>query len=430
MDMVKKNIVSILCGVVALLAIIAIFWPISGMAASLQAKVTQSKTNYYDKIQALRTAKRRLPITNPLDPNAEQPPLNQFPTEEVIKQGEAARDAVARMSQQMEQLAVEKNRHVPLLPMSVTNPPDAYAFKNAYLQALGMVPPTANNTEVASIKSTLQSVTPPNQDEINAEAAHIFDAEFRTRIIIINGQPSNKPQVEQQFNQMKEKLPEKMRRERAEKYKIYLEPDALEYSHALGVSETKPATPEQMWYAQNMLWIDQDVCDAIARINQSAKNILDAPVKQLAKISLPEDDKQYITLQSSGAPTTGDTAVTLTDDFIAGKAYNLSETGRISNPVYDVIHFMVDMNVDARKVPRIIAELQRGKLITVYTAETRVIDAAAAVDDGYVYGDAPMVNLRLSCEELFLRGWTVGKDPAKDALMPVGVEQVLGIGAQ
>jgi hypothetical protein len=92
-----------------------------------------------------------------------------------------------------------------------------------------------------------------------------------------------------------------------------------------------------------------------------------------------------------------------------------------------VLHFEVEMNVDARKVPAIIAELQRGKLLTVYTADTKVVDARAAIDDGYVYGDAPVVNLRLLCEELMMRGWTVGKDPAKDALMPNSVELTLGI---
>jgi len=175
------------------------------------------------------------------------------------------------------------------------------------------------------------------------------------------------------------------------------------------------------------LWIDQDVCAAIAQINAKAQNIMDAPVKQLLKISVDDTDKQYVTLQNSGAPTSGDQAATLTDDMIAGKAFTVSETGRVSNPVYDVIHFRVEMNVDARKVPEIVAQLQRGRLITVFTCDTNSVDARAAVEQGYVYGEAPVVNLRMMCEELFMRGWTVGKDPAKDALMPAAVEQVLGI---
>jgi hypothetical protein len=426
MEIVKKNIVSILCGVVAILALVAIYWPVGGMAHDLQTKVEKSKSDYYSKLVSLRSSKRKLPVVDPLNPNAEQQQLSQFPTEEVIKSGEKARDDVQKMSQRMKEMTVEKNRHQPLLPMSYGQAPDSFAFQKAYLQYLGYwdnPDPNAN-----TVKKLLNSVTPPNDNEIKTEEGRMWDADFSNKLIVIEGKATNEAQIKAQFDQAKEKLPERMRRERAEQYRIYLEPDAIEYAQRLGPQVTTPATPEQIWFAQNMLWIDQDVCEAVARINAKAHNIIDAPIKQLIKIALPDDDKQYITLQSAGAATTGDTAVNLTDDMLAGKAYAYSETGRISNPLYDVIHFNIEMNVDARKVPTILAELQRGKLITVYTSDTKVIDARAAVDDGYVYGDAPVVNLKLQCEELFMRGWTVGNDPQKnEGVMPKEARFLLGI---
>lgn len=425
MELVKKNIASILCGVVVILALVALYWPISGWVNKLQTSVNNSKKNYADKIQSLMSAPRKLPITNALDANADQPMLKQFPTEQVIKLGEEVKDQVQKQSQEMLAETVKRNRHEPILPMSVTHPPDPFQFQRAYLQYLGVWPPDDPNKQ--TIKTLLDSVTPPNDREIKAEETRMWNDDFDKKLIVINGIATNKLQIDAQFNQAKEKLPEKMRRERAEKYKIYLDPDAIDVAGSLGPDITKQATPEQIWYAQNMLWIDQDICSAISQINAKANNIMDAPIKQLLKISIPDDDKQYITLSNSGAPTTGDSAVTLTDDMIAGKAFNLSETGRISNPKYDVIHFRVEMNVDARKVPEIVAQLQRGRLITVFTCDTNAVDARAAVDQGYVYGEAPVVNLKLMCEELFMRGWTVGNDPTKDALMPVAVEQLLNI---
>lgn len=425
MELVKKNIASILCGVVVILALVALYWPISGWVNKLQTSVNNSKKNYADKIQSLMSAPRKLPITNALDANADQPMLKQFPTEQVIKLGEEVKDQVQKQSQEMLAETVKRNRHEPILPMSVTHPPDPFQFQRAYLQYLGVWPP--DDPKQQTIKTVLDSVTPPNDREIKAEEGRMWNDDFDKKLIVINGIATNKLQIDAQFNQAKEKLPEKMRRERAEKYKIYLDPDAIDVAGSLGPDITKQATPEQIWYAQNMLWIDQDICSAISQINAKANNIMDAPIKQLLKISIPDDDKQYITLSNSGAPTTGDSAVTLTDDMIAGKAFNLSETGRISNPKYDVIHFRVEMNVDARKVPEIVAQLQRGRLITVFTCDTNAVDARAAVDQGYVYGEAPVVNLKLMCEELFMRGWTVGNDPTKDALMPVAVEQLLNI---
>src|SRR5690348_7499465 len=137
MDIVKKNIVSILCGVVAILALVAIFWPVGGMTKELQDKVEKSKSDYYAKLTSLRSAKRRLPVVDPLNPNAEQQQLSQFPTEEVIKSGEKARDDVQKMAQQMLEITIEKNRHKPLLDMSFAHAPDSFAFQKAYLQYLG-----------------------------------------------------------------------------------------------------------------------------------------------------------------------------------------------------------------------------------------------------------------------------------------------------
>jgi len=425
MELVKKNIASIICGVIVILAVVALFWPISGWVSTLQASVNSSKTKYADKMQSLMSAPRKLPVTKALDSNADQPALKQFPTEQVIKLGEEVKDQVQKQAQEMLQATIQRNRHDPILPMSVTHPPDPFQFQREYLQYLGVWP--ADDPKKQTIKTLLDSVTPPNAKEIKAEEDRMWKDDFEGKLILINGQATNKPQIDAQFTQAKEKLPEKMRRERAEKYKIYLDPDAIDVAGNLGPDITKQATPEQIWYAQNMLWIDQDVCAAIAQINAKAQNIMDAPVKQLLKISVDDTDKQYVTLQNSGAPTSGDQAATLTDDMIAGKAFTVSETGRVSNPVYDVIHFRVEMNVDARKVPEIVAQLQRGRLITVFTCDTNSVDARAAVEQGYVYGEAPVVNLRMMCEELFMRGWTVGKDPAKDALMPVAVEQLLGI---
>lgn len=425
MELVKKNIASIVCGVVVVLALVALFWPISGWVSNLQTSVNNSKKNYADKMQALMSAPRKLPITNALDSNAEQPALKQFPTEQVIKLGEEVKDQVQKQAQEMLQATIQRNRHEPILPMSVTHPPDPFQFQRAYLQYLGVWPP--DDPKAPTIKTLLNSVTPPNAKEIKAEENRMWKDDFEGKLILINGVATNKPQIDAQFNQAKEKLPEKMRRERAEQYKIYLDPDAIDIAGNLGPDVTKQATPEQMWYAQNMLWIDQDVCAAIAQINAKAQNIMDAPVKQLLKISIDDTDKQYITISNSGAPTSGDSAVTLTDDMIAGKAFAVSETGRVSNPVYDVIHFRVEMNVDARKVPEIVAQLQRGRLITVFTCDTNSVDARSAVDQGYVYGEAPVVNLKMMCEELFMRGWTVGKDPTKDALMPLSVEQLLNV---
>ena len=51
------------------------------------------------------------------------------------------------------------------------------------------------------------------------------------------------------------------------------------------------------------------------------------------------------------------------------------------------------------------------------------VDSAERLGEGLVYGDAPVANLQLECEALFMRSWTV-------PLMPPAVKQSLGITEQ
>ncbi len=48
MEIVKKNILSIICGVIALLAVVALFWPISGMYADAQTVLDGRKKAFTD----------------------------------------------------------------------------------------------------------------------------------------------------------------------------------------------------------------------------------------------------------------------------------------------------------------------------------------------------------------------------------------------
>ncbi len=158
----------------------------------------------------------------------------------------------------------------------------------------------------------------------------------------------------------------------------------------------------EIWYAQNMLWVEQDVLAAIKRLNADAANVTTAAVKHIIRLDVPEDVTQYVT-PAGGA-----------DGFAR------SPTGRLSNGLYDVVQFNLVLNVDASKISKVIAELQAGKLITVTSFNVVSVDGVAAADQGYIYGDVPVVNLTIKCEELFLRDWTT-------KLMPDSIKAQLGI---
>ncbi|MDB5354902.1 MAG: hypothetical protein JWN24_1355 [Phycisphaerales bacterium] len=415
MEIVKKNMLSIISGVIALLAFVAWFWPIGGMFAEAQTALN-TKTAEYGSINSIRVKSRHWPVNG--YENDPPVPLKRFPNEQIIKEGENLKDAVHKQADSMltvtvygdPKLNIEGNVHATLLPNVFPDPHERrFNFQTAYLE---MVEKT--------FKKDLQAVVPPNDDEIRARAEKLWKDEYEDKVVTISGVPRNRAQLEQEWHDAAVKLPEQMRTEAATKFKLYVDANAIPVSKALTLTPSQPLKNEDLWYAQNMVWVQRDVFDAIIRINSKAANVTESPVKQLIKFEMPDDPTQYI--QAPSAAAAAGTPAAPTPESLSGKVYTRTPTGRVCNPLYDVIQFSMQINVDARQVPMIITELERGKLITIYQADAATVDAQAAVDDGYIYGPAPIITLTLKGEELFMRAWTI-------KMMPEGVKTTLGITA-
>jgi hypothetical protein len=415
MEIVKKNILSIISGVIALLALIAWFWPIGGMFATAQTTLNE-KTALYSGINSIRNKSRHWPVNG--YENDPPIPLKRFPNEQIIKEGENVKKAVHDQADKMlrvtvygdPQLNIEGNVHATLLPDVFPDPHERrFNFQTAYLE---MVEKT--------FKKNLEAVVPPNDDEIRSRAEKLWKEEYEDKVVTLSGVPQNRAKLEQEWHDAAVKLPEQMRAEAATKHKLYVDANAIPTSKSLTLTQSQPLKNEDLWYAQNMIWVQQDVFDAVIRINSKAANVTESPVKQLIKFEMPDDATQYI--QAPSAAATAGAPAAATPESLSGKAYTRSPTGRVCNPLYDVIQFSLQINVDARMVPMIISEMERGKLITIYQADAATVDAQSAVDDGYIYGPAPVITLTLKGEELFMRAWTI-------KMMPEGVKTALGITA-
>ena len=80
MEILKKNLVSILCLVVALVAVGATFYPLGGYFDQLQKDVDQSAGNGV-QLSQLEKQSRSVPG---IGPNATSLPLDYFPTQAII----------------------------------------------------------------------------------------------------------------------------------------------------------------------------------------------------------------------------------------------------------------------------------------------------------------------------------------------------------
>src|SRR5690242_16015136 len=165
MDIVKKNIVSIILGLVIVLSLVVVFvYPVPKQYTELKTEGNARKADY-DKVKALVDQKRQLPI---LDPESTEPKeLGTFPTRPVIEEGARLTKAVAESSKGLMDEVVKINVHKLLLPGSLPapNPVTGINYIAAYQRRIN--PPLPPEDRSGSIQQEiLKAGMPPSDADI------------------------------------------------------------------------------------------------------------------------------------------------------------------------------------------------------------------------------------------------------------------------
>jgi hypothetical protein len=405
MAIVKKNLISIICGVIALGAVIASFMPLGSQVQAWQADLDKGKQTH-EQIQGELTKPRKLPQVDPNKTEADDLPY--FPSKPVIDAGNKIVGEMKKESTAMRDAAVAMNKHTLLVPQSLPLPPNQgvqFDFRIKYTDLMTVSGPGHLPKLVAPLKAGL----PPTADELMKRKQEIADKITKDVVINVNGQPTPQTlqQAQQQIAEAQQKLPEQMRMAVAQKSLVYVNPDAFDMFPNIAGS-TAP-DPVNIYSAQLMLWVQQDVIAAVNDCNKGAANVTVAPVKRLIKVQV---DPAFV--RDAAVPTSGD------PDAPIAKAPLISPTGRVSNPMFDVVKFTITLDMDATQIEKFTRDLSRNRLMNAYNANVSVVDSATIMSQGYAYGTAPIANVQFECEALFMRSWSV-------ALMPPLVKQSLGI---
>lgn len=404
LDIVKKNILSIISGAIVLIALIALYWPInSPMYSDTQATLNKRKVEN-DALQRLRTTPRSWPaIPDPANPNPIK--LTLFPNRERIDKGNEIKDAIHEQAQKIKTETAKNNAHEQLAEGVLPQPGEKrFLFATAYQEMM-----------LKTLPADLKSTMPPTDVEIHDAADLLWNNNYVNRIVKVSGKAVNQDAIVGDWREAAAKLPESMRLQRASDARIYISPDAIALSRTILNSPSGPRESE-IWYAQNMLWVEQDVIAAINRMNADSKSVMESPIKHLIQLHVADDQNQYVRPATGGMPGGGMSGQG--GQAADGGGFARSVTGRMSNPTYDVIDFTLTINVDASKIPAILAELERGKLITVQQVNASAVDGAAAAESGLIYGDVPVAHLVIHGEDVFMREWTTPwmPDPVKATL--------------
>jgi O6-methylguanine-DNA--protein-cysteine methyltransferase len=288
MEIIKKHILSVVCGVVALVAVVLAFWPLGSMKEAALAEL-DSRASRYSQIQSLRTRQRHLPIVDM--GTSEAPLLAGFPTEKAIEKAMALSEKLAAEKNAVILAAEESNRRELLVPQSLPNAvgTTSFEFKERYLKT------------IAAFPRLMAAGQPPTAAEIDAAKAALWETQYKPNIILQNGvaDPISEADQKKAFDREVLDLPEKEKYKRAEQIKVYIAPDAVQPS--IGVATTGGQAPSRktIWYAQLNLWLQTDIASAISAANAPYRSVVAAPVKNW--ISLRIDPYRLGAAVASGA---------------------------------------------------------------------------------------------------------------------------------
>jgi hypothetical protein len=367
----------------------------------------------YSSLNTLRTKTRNLPVVDPDNPNPV--PLDGFPNENVIAKGADVKKGFETQSTQLTAEALKLNTHKLLVPGSLPMPVNnavALNFRDAYKR---LILPTINQLGQivnGGIAQTWKVGVPPTQQDIQLAVQNLYNAKYKPQLGgALPGVTNDrmKQALNDEFNQEAARVPDQERSKVAMNSLLYMNPDALPYIQTFNNKEAPQ--PLDIWNAQLDLWIIEDVGNGIADANAGAKNVTEAAVKHLIKVSIAQPNPFVI---MGGQAMDGELTGPAPKVFDLGQQAQQGGpemgtvsmmTGRVCNPLYDVVQYQVIMNVDATKIPQVMEALSHNRFVTVVKASIQAVDSAALKQQGYMYGDVPVVQLTLRCEDIFFHKW-------------------------
>lgn len=193
---------------------------------------------------------------------------------------------------------------------------------------------------------------------------------------------------------------------KASSIRIYVDDGAL---HQMGIIQAERVPPvEELWYAQQSLWIQQDVIAAIAALNErfagrvdGQANVLNLPVKRLEYVrvngyKLEEGTVPFPPAIEAGPGGGGGTRVQQLEQLPP------TFTGRTSNEEFDVIHFSMAVWVDQRYVLQLVDAISRENLYQCVDMDLQAIQPHER-PEGFFFGAAPIMRVTLDFEGYFAR---------------------------
>lgn len=431
----KANPVSVVCAAIVFAALVwgVLYVLLGGWAFTAKMK---GREVLLKELHNLANSPVDIPGLSPLDPVRRERIAINSPA---IRLYTETLEKMKQENIQVNSLVVSRNQqnHTPMLDRLFPSPSE---------QSTPILAKDKYRTNFAAMLGPITETGPawrlnagePVDAKTIAEALAQVEHHYLNRVIF---PPKTKDKlIATELESLKARLTERLvslLQERAESVNIYARIDPATGAPFDIGSWSNPAigdTPAMtdLWDGQMGLWIQQDIINAIARVNgvgQADTNVVNAVVKRLLQIKVVPG---YVGLEppapAEGATNTGAVEtpkvplVSLnTNPGVRLPAnYGVSPTGRQSNSIYDVRHATVRMIVDIKRLPELYEALADVNFMVVLSTDVTEVDEFDALREGYYYGEGDCVEVELKLESIWFREWTT-------KLMPAEIKKSLGL---
>ncbi len=408
MEFIKKNLIMVISGIVAILALVMLFLGMSSSGVRNAMEEAQQEWSQISSLQQGVSVK-----------TADGGSVNRIPTDNIVrrmrevsdqykKQGAKALEKTLKENISFDPATGEIKRKVLMTGIFPKPTSDAmpYKFQIKYVEGIkqlltqmqaGTIP-TAE--DILSAKEKIAQENGFETDETVVQPTARRSSSI-SRTARNQPQPAYTPSYSQTSNQNPQELEaiSLAANTRAEKIKVYCDINNLDVIGSVYTSTGNAPSIEDMWWAQLSLWLQQDVVNAISQVNASAKNVTESVVKRVEKIT---------TLH--GYMVTSATEGKL--DFVGRDQGQFPDsfTGLGSGKYYDVVRLSVTVYIDARRIPEFIDAMYRQGHYLLYMWNIDAVNPLTGRSGGdaqvemlYVYGEAPVVKLTSSWEGYLLR---------------------------
>jgi hypothetical protein len=192
---------------------------------------------------------------------------------------------------------------------------------------------------------------------------------------------------------------------RARNIYCYANQDSFDQRSVVVDFERMPPDNDEFWYAQMSLWIQQDVVQALAGLNNRIADGLKSRGEDPWVGNLPVKHLQRFIVGGYLPPQGGadDSAAHGRRGRSSGSAAgDMAFTQRSGTKDVDVVRFSLGLLVEARMLPSVIDEICKAGFYTPLLVEYEAKPPTTSLR-GYIYGSDPAIEVDLQFEGCFLR---------------------------